>query len=97
MKRAAVKIRLVRTGRLWAFTTLMRPANVVTAMADVLAGAAAAGVCGAGGEWGAGDGAGVEEGVGGVEGVNWAAADEGEVMVWEARDLYICCERWGGG
>ena len=46
MKGAAAKIRFVRTGRLWAFATLMRPANVVTAMADVLAGAAAAGTTG---------------------------------------------------
>lgn len=43
MKVAAAKIRFDRTGRLWAYATLMRPANVVTAMADVLAGAAAAG------------------------------------------------------
>ena len=43
MKVAAAKIRFDRTSRLWAYATLMRPANVVTAMADVLAGAAAAG------------------------------------------------------
>lgn len=35
--------RVDRTGRAWAYLTLTRPANVVTALADVLAGAAAAG------------------------------------------------------
>ena len=33
----------IQTSRLWAYLTLTRPANVVTALADVLAGAAAAG------------------------------------------------------
>lgn len=33
--------RMARNGRAWAYLTLMRPANVVTTLADVLAGAAA--------------------------------------------------------
>ena len=39
---AAARPRMDRAGRAWAYLTLMRPANVVTALADVLAGAAAA-------------------------------------------------------
>ncbi len=43
MKITAVRPPIDRTGRVWAALTLARPANVVTALADVLAGAAAAG------------------------------------------------------
>ena len=40
--------RVDRSGRFWAALTLTRPANVVTALADVLAGAAAAGIVASG-------------------------------------------------
>ena len=43
MKSAADRPYISRSGRAWAYLTLTRPANVVTALADVLAGAAAAG------------------------------------------------------
>lgn len=43
MKRTAARTYMDRSGRAWAYLTLTRPANVVTALADVLAGAAAAG------------------------------------------------------
>ena len=43
MKITAARPRMDRTGRTWAYLTLTRRANVVTALADVLAGAAAAG------------------------------------------------------
>ena len=43
VKITAARPRMDRTGRAWAYLTLTRPANVVTALADVLAGAAAAG------------------------------------------------------
>ncbi len=43
MKTATLGRRLPRSGRAWAYLTMTRPANVVTALADVLAGAAAAG------------------------------------------------------
>ena len=43
MKSAADRSYISRSGRAWAYLTLTRPANVVTALADVLAGVAAAG------------------------------------------------------
>lgn len=43
MKSAADRFHIGRSGRAWAYLTLTRPANVVTALADVLAGVAAAG------------------------------------------------------
>lgn len=44
MKTATIGHHAPRSGRAWAYLTMTRPANVVTALADVLAGAAAAGV-----------------------------------------------------
>lgn len=44
MKTATMGQHLPRGGRAWAYLAMTRPANVVTALADVLAGAAAAGV-----------------------------------------------------
>ncbi len=43
MKIAARRLDSAHASRFWAYLTLLRPANVVTALADVLAGAAAAG------------------------------------------------------
>ncbi len=43
MKIAARRLDSAHASRLWAYLTLLRPVNVVTALADVLAGAAATG------------------------------------------------------
>ncbi len=43
VKTAIIGQRAPRSGRAWAYLTMTRPANVVTALADVLAGTAAAG------------------------------------------------------